>query len=222
MGLGFNNVLWYVCVLLICYVGVYIIQWICSKLKINLFYGFVAMCLLGVGGLSYKIELPFFNNASSRGYMAFFFGMILFYIYNHFSRKILLSISTVLIVSVMFCIFFDKWIDNQQMIFTFMLFPSILIFSLSIEKVFKSKFFSFLGGVSYEMYIWHVSLILLFICSKKILRFEQVYTRIEMIIFTACIILFSGFMYQFVEKTLIKKIKEEINNKTENSKSSKQ
>lgn len=42
-----------------------------------------------------------------------------------------------------------------------------------------------------------------------------------MIIFTACIILFSGFMYQFVEKTLIKKIKEEINNKTENNKSSK-
>ncbi|MCR5080889.1 MAG: acyltransferase [Treponema sp.] len=210
VGLGFNNVLWYVCVLLICYVWVYVIQWICDRLKINPYYGFVVMCLLGVGALSYKIELPFFNNASSRGYMAFFFGMILFYIYNHFSRKILLSISTVLIVSVMFCIFFDKWIDNQQMIFTFMLFPSILIFSLSIEKVFKSKIFSFLGGVSYEMYIWHSAFILLYICAKKQLGFELIYTRTEMLIFTLCLIGIACLAYQFVEKPLIAKLKEVI------------
>lgn len=210
MGHGFNNPLWYVCALLICYVWVYVILRICDRLNIHPIYGFIAMCLLGEGALSYKIQLPFLNSVSSRGYSAFFGGMILFYIYNHVPRKILLSISSALIFSVTVCVLHNSWLDDQRRIFTFMLFPSVLIFALSTEKVFKSKFFSFLGGVSFEMYTWHVSLILLFVCAKKIFGFEQIYTRTEMIIFTAFVILISSLMYQFVEKPLIKYIRNKL------------
>lgn len=152
------------------------------------------------------MNLPFLNYGVSRGYAAFFWGMILYYIYNNFSRKILFIISIILTPALSFCVLFNHGIDDMWGILTFMLFPSVLFLALSVERVFKSKLFPFLGGVSFSVYLWHSPMICLYICIKKLLGFELVYSKVEMWLFGFCLCLIACLIYSFIEKPLTKQI----------------
>ena len=72
-----NNPTWYISVLMLCYVVFYIIVYIANRIKIHPQYLFVVMIFLGMGINTYGINLPFLNGSSSRGYYAFFFGILL-------------------------------------------------------------------------------------------------------------------------------------------------
>ena len=73
-----NNPMWYVSVLILCYILFYLL--VKFNKKNNIVVKFIVMVLLGVIIQRSRLELPFFNSYTARGYYSFFFG-ILFAVY---------------------------------------------------------------------------------------------------------------------------------------------
>ena len=210
IGYGINSPLWYLCILLICYIVFYFCLWFSNRINIPKAYFFIFMLSIGTAAVCYNLNLPFLNLSTGRGFSAFFGGSLLFYL-SEFKSKILIPISFIGILTTLPALVLNLGIGGEQWgIFTFVFFPSILILALNFDSFFNSKFFKFLGGISFEIYIWHFPAIILLMCLKHFLGLEQVYTRTEMFIFTLAIVLFAIPMYLFIEKTLVKIIRKKV------------
>ena len=69
-----NYPTWYISVLLLCYIWLYLLVYISNRMKIPHQYLFVFMIFVGIGTISYYINLPFFQGETGRGYSAFLGG----------------------------------------------------------------------------------------------------------------------------------------------------
>ena len=188
--LGVNNPLWYVCVLFICYAVLYCLNCISPKVGIDTHYLYIGMILLGLGIHYYKINLPFLNDYTNRGYVAFFLGILLYELYKKHGSNKKLYISSIIMISACFLGAALHMIDDQWAIFTFLFFPPVLFLFLGAEKLFSSKVFAILGGVSFEMYLWHVPFLHFYRPARKLLGITAEITHLEMVCFTAVLILF--------------------------------
>lgn len=72
-----NNPIWYISVLQLCYVVMYFATWIANRLSVTPYFLYVGIIFAGMGIQTYGIDLPFFNCEASRGYTAFFLGIVL-------------------------------------------------------------------------------------------------------------------------------------------------
>ncbi|MBR4470660.1 MAG: acyltransferase [Erysipelotrichaceae bacterium] len=208
VGRGINNPLWYVGVLMICYIIFYLILRISERNGIKPIYLFVFVCLLGIGIHDYGIDLPFANEDVSRGYAAFFYGLILYELYRNYSHRFLYLFSylTLIVCGLLFIINYTAFYQYQWGSFVFVIFPCVLFVFLSLENYLGFKFFQVLGGVSYEIYVWHSLFNHLILMSENILKplYDQPFLFLG--IYTLIVVLFSYVMYSFVEKPLTKAV----------------
>lgn len=211
LGFVVNNPLWYLCALLICYVWLYFIQWLGKALKINPVYGFAVMSLVGISAWNYKLDIPFFSQHVGRAYASFFWGLLLFYINKALSKKLLIPLSAVLFLASSFSVLTGKFCDNDWGILTFMLFPSVLEFFLFSERFVNGeavkKTFKFLGGVSFEIYIWHMPWIFALVCARALLGWSRPICRMDMLASCAIVFVFSCLVYKFVEIPLTERLR---------------
>lgn len=159
-----NNPTWYVSVLLLCYILFYCINKISSMKDINILYLYTSVVLIGVGILSYGINLPFLNVDAARGYYSFFTGVILA---NYLKRRrrvgrgctavalvvIALTAYTVVYYTKELSIPFDDyfWL-------TFAFFPAIIVLAETdvAARLFCWRGWSFFAKFSFDVYIWHI------------------------------------------------------------------
>ena len=200
--MGINNPLWYVCVLFICYVLFFLIKRACTKKAIDEKYFYLLMIFIGCGVHYWKIELPFLNDGTSRGYTSFFLGILLWQIIKK-RERMYFGISAIITIIIGLCLLLNIGLDDQWGIFTFLLWPSLIICSVYIEDMIffncLNKGIGILGGASFEMYIWHLPMRNLYML---LLGFPSKYTVIEMILFVTIIICISIFMYLFTEQKI--------------------
>ena len=163
--LGVNNPSWYVSVLLLCYVIFYFLVYLSRKKEISVTYLFVGMIFLGVGIANYGIDLPFLNLATARGYYSFFFGLLLARILE--GKKITWKWSVpafVVVVGILVGLKFQYNIfsDGLFYIMTFIFYPALMVLFLSkpVCKILDFKFIGTLGEITYDVYLWHVPMIL--------------------------------------------------------------
>lgn len=205
-GLGINNPLWYLCVLLYCYVILYFIIWFFDRHKINCVYGFALMSILGLSVLQYNIRLPFLNEYSGRGYAAFFLGMILAYIWNAVSHKILIMYSSVILLISVIVYFgaYSLFAANMRDVFTYIIFPAVLFITLGADRFSDgrlTKRFEF-GGLAYEIYLWHSCGICVWMLISQRWGMINIENYYMMFVFTGLLIIFSAVMYHMVEKRI--------------------
>lgn len=160
-----NYPLWYVDVLLFCYIVMGIIVKLSRKLRLSYVYGFIAMIFLGVILWNYEIEIPFFNMSLARGYYSFFFGLLLGKVKaddkEHKTDKISTMVFClgVLALSMAFVLWRHQWFeDYDKYIYTFIAYPALLVAFLNpkIQKLFNFKFIGAVGKVTYDVYVWQV------------------------------------------------------------------
>lgn len=202
-SLGVNNPLWYVSVLFICYVILFCLNRLAIKTEISIKYFCIAMIFLGLGVHYYDIDLPFLNCYSCRGFVPFFLVFLLYGVYSKYSHNLKLfvtSLFTVLICTASMLL--EKMFDDSWAILIFLLFPSLMFVFLFLEKFFVSKFTSILGGVSFEMYVWHFPLILIYSTIREYFCLNAAITFPIMILFSLGLIIFCSPLYLFVEKRL--------------------
>ncbi len=210
----YGAVTWYLSVLLVCYFFEYFLIYLCKRFDFNVEYLFVLMILVGINAYCNNANLPFLYYYNYRGYASFFIGCIIYRIYynQNLNRKKMLIYS---VIAFLFCIM--AWIINfnlfyddetcQWGIFTFVLWPSTLIIFLELNKWFNSSLWQCLGDISFDMYLWHMPFIILYLIFKKL--FSELYLSelLQISIFIILIIVFSFIIFTFVEKPCRIKLK---------------
>ena len=214
-GLGINDPLWYLCVLMYCYVLLYFLVWFCSRIGVNDIYAFALMVILGLSAVQYGIELPFLNGYTGRGYLAFFLGILLFRIWNSISHKILLgySVVVVLLSLIIYIGVYSLFIANQREVFAFVVYPAIMFLALSLDEKFDLGFlaaFNF-GALAFEMYIWHIFGICLLMIVSSATGSPDINKYYFMFVYVVILILFAAVMYNFAEKKITKLINDKLN-----------
>jgi len=209
--LGINNPIWYLCVLLYMYVVFYCVVWASKKLGINKIYGFIFLMFLGVAVLKNGYRIPFFNGQSARGYTAFFLGTILYHLYEKVSHKTLTIASCVVFLLCLVCasLKYHLFFDDVQMIFTFLVWPSVLFIFLSFERI-CPKLFSVLGGLSFEMYLWHAPFIVLTKTFRQLINPNFFFARWFMLCFVIFMISIGFILYKYAEIPLTKFLKNRL------------
>lgn len=213
-GFGINGALWYLCVLMYCYVIMYFIIWFCKRKEINCVYGFAIMSILGLSLLQYEIKLPFLNEYTGRGYSAFFLGIILYYIWNAVCHKYLMiySLSVLFICIIVYFGAYSLFAANMREMMTYIIFPAILFLTLAADKISDIALLKKTepGGMAYEMYLWHGCGICIWMILSKKWGFIDLSNYCMMFVFTLIIILFSAVMYHLVEKRITVLLKKKI------------
>lgn len=215
-----NCVLWYVCVLIICYIVYWLVLFIAKHLCILPRWLFIFVIFLGIGINAYSINLPFLNFYTSRGYMAFFLGVVMVDIYNSVKNKNLLKIGSLMVsgLLVMYAfldtsLLFSTGMD-QELTLTFIIYPTIICVLICFPifgKIFDNKLIKFLGNISFEMYIcqYHVFMIIHILEELDIISFPR--TDIGMFIVLGLVIIVSIVAYLLVERPVVKFMKTKSN-----------
>ena len=86
------SVTWYVSVLLLCYIILFFMHWLTERWNIPVVYLSFGMIMFGVGIISYKINVPFFNAFTGRGFYSFFLGALI----AHRPPEVLLLVTRVI------------------------------------------------------------------------------------------------------------------------------
>lgn len=187
-----------------------------EKLQINSVVLFVAMSILGLSGLQYRVEIPFFNELSERGYAAFFWGVVLYNLYKRIDNKKQLGLVCAIVFAGIFSagkIDFKLFFDNTWGILTYLVFPVMMFALLSIGRCLKSDKWFIIGKISFEMYIWHLPCLIIFIAISEFLNC-YIYRNLSMLLFGIIVTAFATVMYFAVERRVSLKIRNVEKNTT--------
>ncbi len=201
-----NNPLWYLSVLIFCYIVFYVLVRAAQRLRISPYYLFGLMIFLGAAIRSYCIELPFLNYSMSRGYCSFFAGILLAALLR--GRKpgklvLWLCVLDVAVITALMCTDHFALIGDMQHVLTFLYYPALIVLfrSDAAARVFCKPVFGLLGKVSFNVYVWHMSGIL--IAAALIMRGLidlNAHPMTVMYLFAVCCFLFGFFSYYCIEK----------------------
>lgn len=209
-----NSSTWYCSVLMLCYLIFYAIEYWSNRLNITSSYGFAGMILLGCSIQSYRIDMPFLNEATGRGYSAFFFGVLfakLMPLLKKSRGTLWLSVAVPVIYAL---VYYKKEGSLQYMPFllTFVLYPAILMLVqyLPFSLVSRLPFWGDWVKIGYSVFIWHIPCYIFLYSVVKFLGMEPtVLVNIPMMLLCAVAMQFIGWLsYHFLEQPLNKKASE--------------
>lgn len=200
--LGLNNPVWYIDVLILCYLIYYILL---CMFKNNAKYVYVV--LVG-SSLVLKVlhtnGIPFLHDSSLRGYIAFFIGILLYEIYKKYDLSNMKGINIfALIIIACLPFVFTKFRYYALVLYTF---PLIVLTSASVKQL-SGQWIQKWGGISFEAYLWHIPLHHCMVLICRLFNYDLRHTYITMIIFTIIVWLFARLLYLNLEVYISNNIK---------------
>ena len=218
-----NSPLWYVGVLLVCYFLFYVInKFVKGK---YIFWTYTALIIVGLIVLTKDLNAAFLNHDMARGFIGFFVGLILAGISNRIpldNWKAFLISSLVFIGCVLGFLFGTHitrfgtgWIPYDIAALAIVIYPSLLILLAfkPLKKIFNvfGKPAGFAAGVSFEVYLWHSPMIILFnLLHSQYFQMINIRCAKIMLLFSLLLFAYCVVVYLLIEKTLVKKITEKI------------
>ena len=219
-----NGATWFVSVLLLCHIIYFVIVKICTKIKLNCMIPFGLLIILGIGLKITKIDLPFLNVYTGRGYSMFFFGCILAGLINKLStlkiqsdaREFKLDIIAEcilwpVVIGTLLAHLSPRDIPMKGLLLYFIVYPGLFIlFGFgSIRKLYSHKIFGTLGNITYDVYVWHGPMLLLLgIITHYFPKIQMSFTPVAAA-FVLFMFLFGALMYFLIDKPLNKLMKKE-------------
>ncbi len=191
-----NYPLWYISVLLLCYLLFFLTTWFAIRSKLPRITSYVVVFVLGfIIRLCLEYELfgfiPFINGHSSRGYCAFFFGILIGFFINKKNKKwkdYLFSLLLFVSIAIFLAFFSISLLQYYILIWIYGL--VLMLFSNDLfNKIFDFKIFNLLGGATYYVFVWQVPAILLTVILKNT-KFSFITFNSWLTMFVFCIILF--------------------------------
>lgn len=163
--LTLNGPIWYVSVLMLCYIVAYVLTK--STQKQHSIYIYIIPIALGIMIQSSGVNYPMWNLNVARGYIAFFVGVILgellanFHLLTHGQRlflRIILLAELILVFVALTCFWNGKFTIEWTNIFAVLVFPEIIILLYDckwLNKICSTKLFVWLGNISFGIYLWN-------------------------------------------------------------------
>ena len=160
-----NGHTWYISVLLLCYVILWLLVRLSQKKEIPLTWLFAGMALLGIVLWETKCALPFLCGSDARGYMSFFFGLLLAdFLEKHpvTPKAALWSLAIVLVLTWLIAAKFTYVADGLNYLMLYVYFPCLVVLFLSApaRKLFRQPWLGTLSAISFNTYMWHGSILL--------------------------------------------------------------
>ncbi len=196
---GINNPMWYLCVLLLCYLIFYISNYICRKLKINYLVFIIAAYVFIEFGKYFPILKIIFSGDAKRGYEAYFLGVLLSIVIPHIKRTGLKLPAAVFMLSGVAILCWNM--DHQRAAFLWLISPGLVMLACLFEDI-KVPLWNTLAGISFEMYVWHVPTFVFLQLLNDSLNLNIQYNLIMMIVLLVYITIISTVMYSCVEKKI--------------------
>lgn len=201
-----NNPMWYISVLLLCYILFYILTKISISKKYNYIYFYIFFIFLGLSIQKNGTDLAFFNSYTARGFYAFFFGLVFSILFNNYKiGKLIKILSIFLLIFITYLILKHYYVIEKSINYTltFIYYPIlIIIFNFDIiKRILSSKIIGKIGEISFNVYVWHGGFILLLSIINKYYSFNINFASYKtMIIFTIILYIFGVISYYFIEK----------------------
>lgn len=216
--MSFNGPAWCISVELLCYIVFYLAVRFSKNSRKRYYLISIIMIMLGLGAISMKLKLPFFDyRYTARGLLCFFVGVLLYEVYQNkkyaeiAKRICVFALPLLLIFFLSDTIFkpnYNIW-GNIRIVSSLFGFPVLIISSLMfkpIKRLLSIRPFAFLGKISTSIYLWHFpiqGLMMILHKSFGIFDFRRVGV---MAIYIALSLAVATVSHIFLEKTLGKRI----------------
>lgn len=207
-----NNPTWYCSVLLLCYIVFYFIVYWSNRILVSPIYGFVFFLLLGCGIQTYKLNLPFFNLSTCRGYYSFFAGVILALIMPIIQKWRGAPWASVVAILLFAREYYFKGgqVGYMQFALTFTLYPAIVVLlrCSPLSKITSLPFWGNWAKISYSVFIWHTPVYLVMYIVLAVLHIEvSTVANMRTMLLCAVVLQFVGAAsYHFIETPLNNKL----------------
>ena len=171
-----NFPLWYISVLLICYIWLYLFTWLSSKIKVPKEIWYFIMGIVGLGiklclARGIIIHVPFFNGYTARGYFAFFFGLLLACFWRKWKRADYYLVFGILLLIVL-PLFFVNILIMEYVLMVYVFCGLVALFSIPfLFKWVKWPGIEKLGNATYWVYVLHMPcLIVLALLGNNVIK----------------------------------------------------
>lgn len=214
-----NYPMWYISALLLCYCIFYLINYIAKRLELPTEYMYAVMICIGMGGLTYGMNQVFYTYGTSRGYYAFFFGVLLKKYLNNrkISKRMICGSLAIVIVMAALILFKPTYVtDGIYYLMTFFVYPAIIILMNTdiAKKIFKWKFIGTLSAISYNVYVWHLTLIIILLAVDRLWSLNIVYSNVFLMIGGLIVSYIVGALsHYYIEKPITRYIDKKLFNK---------
>lgn len=214
-----NNPMWYVSVLLLCFVVFYAVTAKCQAKNLPLAYAaIIAIGLIMRSACAiYDLSLPFVNASIARGLICFFMGLELAMLIDRYpglrSAKAL-GISAVVVVLFVAAYalrpdhIYEASRDPLYYALVFVIYPCLVLVAKNplVQQLLSSGRLRFLGGAAYNMYVWHAPLIYLYLALSLVFGFDAERQWAMYVFLLACFV-FGVISDRYIEAPLAKRIK---------------
>ena len=205
---GINNPTWYLSVLLLCYVLFYACVRLAKRKDLPLTAVFLFLIFLGIGIMNYDIDLPFLNAMTARGYCAFFWGLILAGLLRRREPgRPLRLLSLAVVLGFPFAVAYANGFVSSGISFllTFVYYPAwiVVLRAPAAKKLLRAGFWKTLGSISFNVYMWHSFLFIVFDLYMCTFGWDISYSdRAVMLGFAVVCYLFGTVSHYCIEKPL--------------------
>lgn len=173
-----NGPAWYISVLMACYIIGYFITKLYIKTNNKLIYLIPLIIGLGIHiNVPFNEEVIFINGTVARGLINFFEGILIYIIldkYDNINKKLktTLKISSLIIVIISILVLNDKnnfvYIGDIDIYHSFVILPALIYLSYNskiVEKISNNKFITYIGNLSFDIYMMNF----IIICTSYII-----------------------------------------------------
>lgn len=195
---------WYINVLVLCY----IIWFLISKKFNHKYYVLSCLWMVLIGCFFYNINkgIPFLYQSSSRGYISFFMGCLLYELYlildNSKGKVIKIILISVEILIVFLWIYKREYMSNEYLIFSIIAVPSVIFIILYGEltrKMLKWRIFEIFAKYTMSIYLTHTLIFEIYILLDQIFKWEIDFGECK----TVAVVLVSAFVFGIYIHTFI-------------------
>lgn len=202
-----NNPMWYISVLLLCYIIFFIITKLSKRTKISSYFTYTTMIIVGCVIMKLQLKYPFLNEYTYRGYICFFEGVLLGLILNN-KKDIINKISIFAIIP--FVMGAVAYLNNFHVYYmlVFFMWPSIIILLKNriFEILINHSFWSGMAKISYDTYVWHCPILHLVLGIVIVNNIKCYNSAWFMILILLIIIVLGAISYKYIEKPIQKVI----------------
>ena len=220
-GVPYNVPTWFVCVLLLCYIGFFFVTCWYKKNRNFYYLAVVAFVFWGYILEISNMKLPFCYVHNGEGYFNFFLGMLLYDVIQYFKKdgnekKLILFevIGFILLVFISYGTLefgFSNFCGDLRIVLSVIILPYVIIYAVcvkTIEKILCIKTFVILGKLSMSLFFWHLPVLLVF---NHIYFFQRLSSEIQLGMYLLVLIVVCAGSYYLIERVGLKNIKKLFN-----------